>query len=45
MGSCCARLAPGSASRGSADYRAQNIAGTSTAIVFPICNENTVRVY
>ncbi len=28
-----------------ADYRAQSIAGTSTAIVFPICNENTVRVY
>jgi membrane glycosyltransferase len=28
-----------------ADYRAQNIAGSSTAIVFPICNENTVRVY
>jgi len=27
-----------------ADYRAQSIAGTSTAIVFPICNENTVRV-
>ena len=27
------------------DYRAQNIAGISTAIVFPICNENTVRVY
>ncbi len=28
-----------------ADYRAPSIAGTSTAIVFPICNENTVRVY
>ena len=28
-----------------ADYRAQSIAGTSTAIVFPIYNENTVRVY
>ena len=28
-----------------ADYRAQSIAGTSTAIVFPICNENTVRVF
>jgi len=28
-----------------ADYHAQNIAGISTAIVFPICNENTVRVY
>jgi len=28
-----------------ADYRAQSTAGTSTAIVFPICNENTVRVY
>jgi len=28
-----------------ADYRAQSIAGTSTAIVFPICNEKTVRVY
>jgi membrane glycosyltransferase len=28
-----------------ADYRAQSIAGISTAIVFPICNENTVRVY
>jgi len=28
-----------------ADYRTQSIAGTSTAIVFPICNENTVRVY
>jgi len=27
-----------------ADYRAQSIAGTGTAIVFPICNENTVRV-
>jgi membrane glycosyltransferase len=28
-----------------ADYRAQSIAGTSTAIVFPIYNENVVRVY
>ncbi len=28
-----------------ADYRAQSLAGTSTAIVFPVCNENTVRVY
>ena len=27
------------------DYRAQSIAGTSTAIVFPIYNENIVRVY
>jgi len=27
------------------DYRAQSIAGTSTAIVFPIYNENVVRVY
>jgi membrane glycosyltransferase len=27
------------------DYRAQSIAGTSTAIVFPIHNENIVRVY
>ncbi|MGA3285010.1 MAG: glucans biosynthesis glucosyltransferase MdoH [Verrucomicrobiota bacterium] len=27
-----------------ADYRAQSIAGISTAIVFPICNENTIRV-
>src|SRR5208282_946565 len=27
------------------DYRAQSIAGTSTAIVFSICNENPVRVY
>ena len=27
------------------DYRAQSIAGTSTAIVFPIHNENVVRVY
>jgi len=26
------------------DYRAQSIVGTSTAIVFPICNENTIRV-
>src|SRR5579859_3974391 len=26
-------------------YRAQSIAGTSTAIVFPIYNENIVRVY
>jgi len=28
-----------------AEYRAQSIAGTSTAIVLPICNENTVRVF
>src|ERR1035438_8563734 len=28
-----------------ADHRAQNLAGTSTAIVFPVCNEDTVRVY
>ncbi len=28
-----------------ADYRAQSIAGASTAIVFPIYNENIVRVY
>jgi len=28
-----------------ADYHAQSIAGTSTAIVFPIHNENIVRVY
>ncbi|MCU0784415.1 MAG: glucans biosynthesis glucosyltransferase MdoH [Verrucomicrobia bacterium] len=28
-----------------ADYRAQSIAGTSTAIVFPIYNEEVVRVY
>jgi len=27
------------------EYRAQSIAGTSTAIVFPIYNENIVRVY
>ena len=27
------------------DYRDQNIDGTSTAIVFPIYNENVVRVY
>ena len=27
------------------DYRAQSIEGISAAIVFPICNENTVRVY
>jgi membrane glycosyltransferase len=27
------------------DYRGQSIAGTSTAIVFPIYNENIVRVY
>ena len=27
------------------DYRNQSIAGTSTAIVFPIYNENIVRVY
>jgi membrane glycosyltransferase len=27
------------------DYRTQSIAGTSTAIVFPIYNENIVRVY
>jgi membrane glycosyltransferase len=27
------------------NYRAQSIAGTSTAIVFPIHNENIVRVY
>ncbi len=27
------------------DYRAQSIAGTSTAIVFPIHNENIVRVH
>jgi membrane glycosyltransferase len=27
------------------DYRAQSVAGTSTAIVFPIQNENIVRVY
>jgi membrane glycosyltransferase len=27
------------------DYRGQSIAGTSTAIVFPIFNENIVRVY
>jgi membrane glycosyltransferase len=26
------------------DYRGQNIAGTSTAIIFPIYNENVVRV-
>lgn len=26
------------------DHRSQSIAGASTAIVFPICNENTVRV-
>ena len=28
-----------------ADYHKQSIAGTSTAIIFPICNENVVRVY
>jgi hypothetical protein len=28
-----------------AEYRTRSIAGISTAIVFPICNENTVRVY
>jgi len=28
-----------------ADYRGQSIADTSTAIVFPIYNENTTRVY
>ena len=28
-----------------ADYRGQNIDGISTAIVFPIYNENVVRVY
>ena len=27
------------------NYRAQNIDGTSTAIVFPVYNENAVRVY
>jgi len=28
-----------------ADYRAQNLAGTSTAIVFPIYNEDIIRIY
>jgi membrane glycosyltransferase len=28
-----------------ADYRTQSIADISAAIVFPICNENTLRVY
>ena len=28
-----------------ADYRGRDITGISTAIVFPICNENVVRVY
>ena len=28
-----------------ADYRSQSIAGTSTALVFPIYNEDVVRVY
>jgi len=28
-----------------ADYRTQTIAGISTAIVFPVFNENTIRVY
>src|SRR6185312_2198196 len=28
-----------------ANYRDQNIDGISTAIIFPICNEDAIRVY
>ena len=45
MGSCCGRLAPGGASRGSRITARKASPARSTAIVFPICNENTVRVY
>ena len=37
--------APGAASRALKNYRDQKIDGTSTAIVFPIYNENVVRVF
>ena len=39
MGSRCGRLATRHRITRLADYRAQSIAGTSTAIVFPIYNE------